>query len=101
MSLLGTMQTTDGEDVEVLDAEYNSADDMLCFRTDKFSTYALIYKDIRVKDARRDFFKFDTQSRSNKLLFAMIGIILSGSVAVNFYMVKKPEKKSAYSGKQA
>ena len=85
--------------VEVLDAEYNSSNDMLCFKTDKFSTYALIYKDVRVKDAKRDFFVFDTQSRSNKLLFAMIGIILSGSVAANFYMVKKPEKKRAYSEK--
>lgn len=85
--------------VEVLDAEYNSSDDMLCFKTDKFSTYALIYKDIRVKDARRDFFVFDTQSRSNKLLFSLIGIVLAGSLAVNFYLAEKPKKDFAYTGK--
>ena len=85
--------------VEVLDAEYDSSDDMLCFRTDKFSTYALIYKDIRVKDARREFFVFDTQSRSNRLLFSMIAIVLAGALAANFYLVKKPEKNSSYTGK--
>ena len=85
--------------VEVIDAEYDSSDDMLCFRTDKFSTYALIYKDVRVKDARRDFFVFDTQSRSNKLLFSLIGIILAGSMAANFYLVKKPEKEAVYTAK--
>ncbi|MBP5267477.1 MAG: hypothetical protein J6Z29_02720, partial [Ruminococcus sp.] len=84
---------------EVIDAEYNSSDDMLCFRTDKFSTYALIYKDVRVRDARRDFFVFDTQSRSNKLLFSLIGIVLAGSLAANFYLVKKPEKDTTYTAK--
>ena len=88
----------DGE-VEILDAEYNSSDDMLCFRTDKFSTYALIYKDVRVKDARRDFFEFDTQSRSNRLLFAMIAIVLGSALAADFYLVRKPGKKSSYSGR--
>ena len=79
----------DGQ-VEVLDAEYSSSDDMLCFRTDKFSTYALIYKDVRVKDAKREFFRFDTQSRSNRLLFALIAITLGGAVTANFFLVKKP-----------
>ncbi len=88
----------DGE-VEILDAEYNSSDDMLCFRTDKFSTYALIYKDVRVKDARRDFFEFDTQSRSNRLLFAMIAIVLGSALAADFYLVRKQGKKSSYSGR--
>lgn len=83
--------------VEVLDAEYNSSDDMLCFRTDKFSTYALIYKDVRVKDARREFFEFDTQSRSNRLLFALIVFTLAGAATVNFFL-KKPED-AEYSGR--
>ena len=85
--------------VEVLDAEYNSSDDMLCFRTDKFSTYALIYKDVRVKDARREFFEFDTQSRSNRLLFALIAITLAGALTVNFFLVKKPETNNTYTGR--
>ena len=88
----------DGQ-TEILDAEYNSSDDMLCFKTDKFSTYALIYKDTRVKDTRRDFFVFDTQSRSNKLLFAMIGIVLAASFTANLYFRNKPGKKSTYTGK--
>ena len=88
----------DGE-VEILDAEYNSSDDMLCFKTDKFSTYALIYKDVRVRDARRDFFEFDTQSRSNRLLFALIGIVLGGMLAADYFLAKKPEKKNAYTGR--
>ena len=39
-------------EVEILDAEYDEENNTLTFETDKFSTYAIAYTDVEIKDSK-------------------------------------------------
>ncbi len=51
----------EGEDVEVLDATYDETTKSITFKTDKFSTYAICYKDTKKNET-------NTSSNNNKVV---------------------------------
>ena len=88
----------DGE-AEVLNAEYDKNSNTIRFRTDKFSTYALVYNDVKIRPAQLDFFRVDLSSTAIRVLFVLILFILIGA-QVCYYVYGRPHaKKQVYTGK--
>ena len=84
---------------ELLDAQFDKESNTIRFSTDKFSTYALVYNDVKVRPAQLDFFKVDLSSTATRVLFVLILFILVGA-QVCYYIYGRPRtKKQVYTGK--
>jgi hypothetical protein len=88
----------DGE-AEVLEAEFDKNTNTIRFRTDKFSTYALVYNDVKIRPAQLDFFRVDLSSTAIRVLFVLILFILVGAQISYYVYVKPHSKKQVYTGK--
>ena len=84
---------------EVLDAQFDKESNTIRFSTDKFSTYALVYNDVKIRPAQLDFFKVDLSSTSIRVLFVLILFILIGAQICSYIYGKPHTKKQAYTGK--
>ena len=83
----------------MLEAEFDKNTNTIRFRTDKFSTYALVYNDVKIRPTQLDFFKVDFSSTAIRVLFVLIVFILIGA-QISYYVYAKPHsKKQVYTGK--
>ena len=84
---------------EVLDADYDKESNTIVFRTDRFSTYALVYNDVKIRPKQLDFFRIDFSSTSLRVLFVLIVFVLVGAQVCYFVYGKKTTKREVYTGK--
>ncbi|MBO4815995.1 MAG: InlB B-repeat-containing protein [Clostridia bacterium] len=73
-------------EVEILDAEYDEENNTLTFETDKFSTYAIAYTDVEIKDNKAD---ISNPKTGDIIIMAVFVLIVSTAGLVVTRKMKK------------